>query len=56
MASNSHSARYFGDYSIIDCERERQRQLELEYEDFMEEHGGEDPYYYKEPYASWLRG
>lgn len=56
MASNSRSARYFGDYIRIDKERERQRQLELEYEDFMADHEGEDPYYYKEPYASWLRG
>lgn len=55
MAANLRSARYFGDFTSVNEEEERQRQLELEYEDFMESHAGEDPYYYKEPYASWLR-
>lgn len=56
MAGSLMVARYFGYNPYdIDNEKEVERWLELEYEDFIESHLGEDPSYYKEPYASWLR-
>lgn len=55
MASNRRPVNIYTALTSFDEEKERERQLELEYEDFMERHAGEDPYYYKEPYATWLR-